>query len=94
MRVKAAGRSLTVGELREALAGLADNDWVSLETDIGTVLWAEAGAGTLEIGTDVESQDDELEALWEFVADAGTGTPTKRELVRDARALEKSYGRA
>jgi hypothetical protein len=93
MRVKAAGLHLTVGELREALAGLADNDPVTLEADIGTVLWVEAGAGTLEIGTDVESRDDELEALWEFVADAGTGTPTKRKLVTEARALGKRYGR-
>lgn len=90
MRVKAAGRSLTVGELREALAGLADNDPVTLDADIGTVLWAEAGAGSLEIGT---GRDDELEALWEFVADAGTGTPTKRELVTAAQTLEKEHGR-
>lgn len=94
MRVKAAGQHLTVGELREVLAGLADNDPVTLETDIGTVLWAEAGAGSLEIGTDVGDSVDELEALWEFVADAGTGTPTKRELVTAAQTLEKSYGRA
>lgn len=85
-RHKAAGLTLTAGELREALRGLPY--MTPVEVGGEPVMLVETGE-TVSIG-DVADEDDELEALRLFVADIDDGY-TKAQIVEQAKRLSDKY---
>lgn len=73
MRTRAAGTSLTVGELREALAGVPDDAEVLCD-DIGIVVGVESGPFSVTFeGTEVTDWDSIAEDNAEFVDQVATG---------------------
>jgi hypothetical protein len=90
MRITAAGRTLTVGELREALAGLPTDQAVHVD-DMSAVLAIETYGRTVLLESDAPSADLFAE-LAEFVIGIidGTGN-TKRDITADAEQLQANY---
>lgn len=82
--IKAAGRTLGVGELREALTWLDDNAEVIAH---GTLLMrAEAGMCTLELDGGIETDHDALDAfrdLLERIAAGGMKLAEARKLAAE-----------
>jgi hypothetical protein len=95
--MKAAGRCLTVGELREAIAGLdkltpvAAHDYELSEVVAGTTL-VEIDP---DVPLDIDERWNELAALRKFVLDVATGGAGNAQL-RDVRSragnLVDEYG--
>ena len=83
--VKAAGRTLTVGELREALAGLGDNVPVMAGTRCASIMEVEADASTVLFF----GPDEEESAAWEeFILGIAEGDYSNiPEVRRAARAM-------
>lgn len=80
--IKAAGRTLTVGELSEALSGLADNDPVTIGGH--DLLAVNPGASGLDIGVDHDCEADDAYALLDELA---TGKMTKGDMVAKVKAF-------
>jgi hypothetical protein len=79
VRVKAAGQTLTVGELREALSGLDDNaDVIAHDRRIALAL---TSAVSLELDPDVAARDeDDFDVLMSFVRMADELTASSNTL--------------
>lgn len=92
--IRAAGSALTVGELREALEGCRDEDFVYAHGQ--PVLLAEGfgqGGVTLDDDADMEAIDQALADLLEFVKRlAGDKTLGLREARGLAADLAEEYG--
>ena len=87
--MKVAGRTLTVGELREALAGLGDNVPVMAGTSCASVMEVEADSSTvLFFGPD----EDESAAWEEFILGLAVGDysniPEARRAARDLLGMD------
>lgn len=93
--MKAAGRTLTVGELRDAIAGLDDNVPVTALGDDRPVLEAEAMADGLELHVaDQDGIAEVVEWVVELVDDAGYRMTSDgaKAIVADAAALLQRTG--
>lgn len=80
--VRAAGRTLTVGELSEALSGLADNDPVTINGF--DVLDADPSVNGLDIDWGHECEADRASELLDEIA---TGKMTKGDIVKAAKSF-------
>jgi hypothetical protein len=90
MRITAAGRTLTVAELRDALLDLSPIQEVCVD-DGSAVLAVETFGWTLSLESSAPSVDL-FEGLAKFVISIidGTGN-TKRDIVADAQQLQDLY---
>ena len=87
-RHKAAGLTLTAGELREALRGLPY--MTPVEVGGEPVMLVETGESVMFGDLPDEDDEPELEALRLFVADIDDGY-TKAQIVEQAKRLSDKY---
>jgi hypothetical protein len=84
--IKAAGRTLTVGELRGVLADLDDNAEVLAHEKL--IMCAEAGAASLELDCDVAVEEDVVINLVDEILDARTLKEAKTAAREAAQAID------
>jgi hypothetical protein len=90
-RTRAAGQTLTVGELREALASLDDNSDVTAHGRY--IELALTSAVSLELAPDVSApDDDDFAVLMAFVYSIATRTVSAAALRKRANELLQEYG--
>lgn len=92
MTVKAAGLTLAVGELREALAGMDDNAAVTAHDR--PVMIAVSSVADLELDPDVELDVDalaEFRDLLERIANGGAGATRLADVRKEAARLLADY---
>jgi hypothetical protein len=91
IRMKSAGQSLTVGELREAISHLDDNaDVIAHDRRIALAL---ASAVSLELDPDVSApDDDDFAVLMAFIYSIATRTVSAAALRKRANELLQEYG--
>jgi hypothetical protein len=81
--VKAAGRTLTVGELSEALSGLADNDPVTISGHDILVADASAGGGIdFDFGHDCEGT-----RAWDLLCEIADGEVPKAQMLNRIKSF-------
>lgn len=86
MRIKPASYTLTVGEVREATAGNADNDTVTFPDYLGVLVAIESRPGDVEFEFEFESGERaELQDLRDFVEEIAEGKITKAEMIKRAK---------
>ena len=90
MRFRAAGQTLSVGELREALAPLDEHAAVYLSDGAPLVV---ADNGTMALGLEMGAadRDDMLEALSAFVIEIGDGDIKGAQIRKRAIELTTEY---